>query len=367
MDKKEARKILGVTKETSRNDIERKYSILLKKHRAASLPPERYEEDAAEEGVPESGASQAAPAIPPKEPAAEEYSFDQVTEAYNVLMGYEVVIKEQPPSKVAPILKKAGIDEKKARNFFYYYKFYMLGALVLAVALFFGIRSFVNRVDPDFKIAFLGSFSYLDASDKLSESIKQNVPEIKEPGIDGAFLTAADFPDNQQPSGGQQATAGTQQQTTGGQIGAGAQQQYAMEMKAMVLIAAGDIDVFIVDRDSYFRYAKQGVFLSLDDIAPNLGADMEKNKEFITKIEEDKDPLDTSGTKDDKSSGSGTAADNTAGDSNAAVQAHLYGIDVSDSTVLKETGVLGNDKIAAIFAGTKQIDKAEKFIEFLMK
>jgi hypothetical protein len=229
-------------------------------------------------------------------------------------------------------------------------------------------------VEPDFKIAFLGSFSYLDASDKLSESIKQNVPEIKEPGIDGAFLTAADIPvnqqpsDNQQPSGGQQPTAGTQQ-TTGGQIQTDPQQQYAMEMKAMVLIAAGDIDVFILDRDSYFRYAKQGVFLSLDDIAPKLGADLEKNKGFITKIEEAEDPLDSNGTKDDKTSGSGTgtAADTTAGDSNTEVQAHLYGIDVSDSTVLKETGVLGNDRIAAIFAGTKQIDKAEKFIEFLMK
>ena len=223
-------------------------------------------------------------------------------------------------------------------------------------------------MDPDFKIAFLGSFSYLDASDKLSESIKQNVPEIKEPGIDGAFLTVSDLPDNQQSSGEQQPTAGTQQQTTGGQIQTDPQQQYAMEMKAMVLVAAGDIDVYILDRDTYFRYAKQGVFLNLDDIAPKLGADMEKNKEFITGIKEDEDPLGASGTKDDKSSGSGTGtAADTAGDSNVEVQTHLYGIDVSDSTVLKETGVLGNDKIAAIFAGTKQIDKAEKFIEFLMK
>jgi hypothetical protein len=126
MDKKEARKILGVNKETSRNDIERKYSILLKKHRAASLPPDRPGEDTAEEGAPEAGTLRAASAIPPKEPVTGEYSFDQITEAYNVLMGYEVAVKEEPPSKVAPLLKKAGIDEKKARNFFYYYKFYKI-------------------------------------------------------------------------------------------------------------------------------------------------------------------------------------------------------------------------------------------------
>ncbi len=380
MDKKDARKILGVTKETSRNDIERKYSILLKKHRAASLPPDKSEEDAAEEGTPESSALQAASAIPQKEPVAEEYSFDQITEAYNVLMGYEVTVKEEPPSKVAPLLKKAGIDEKKARNFFYYYKLYILGALALAVALFFGIRSFVNRVEPDFNIAFLGAFSYLDAVDKLSEDIKQNIPEIKEPGIDGAMLTTAHKPDEQQssgnqPSGTQQQGTGTQpsdtgaQPTTGSQSQTDPQQQYAMEMKAMVLIAAGDVDVFIVDRDRYEQYAKRGLFLSLDDIAPKLGADVEKNKELIDSIEEDKDPLETSGTKDNQSAGSGTgsSADNTAGDSTMDVQPHLYGIDVSNSTVLKEAGVIGEEKIAAIFASSKRIDKAEKFIQYLIK
>ncbi len=384
MDKKEARNILGVTKETSRNDIERKYSILLKKHRAASLPPDRSDEEAGE-GASEGGASKAVSPIPRKEPAAEEYTFDQITEAYNVLMGYEVAVKEEPPSKVAPLLKKAGIDEKKARNFFYYYKFYILGALVLAVALFFGVRSFVNRVDPDFNIAFLGTFSYTDAVDKLSEGIKQNIPEIKEPGIDGALLTTADLPDNQQPSGNQ--PSGTQQQGTGAQPpdtgtqpsgtqqpagGLGqtdSQQQYAMEMKAMVLIAAGGVDVFIVDRDRYELYAKQGVFMNLDDIAPKLGADVEKNKDLITGIEEAKDPLDTSAAKDNQPAGSGAgkAEDKAADNSTADVQPHLYGIDVSNSTVLKEAGVLGENKIAAIFAGTKRLDKAEKFIQYLIK
>lgn len=379
MDKKEARNILGVTKETSRNDIERKYSILLKKHRAASLPPDKSEEDA-DEGTSEGNASQAASAALQKEPAAEEYSFNQITEAYNVLMGYEVAVREEPPSKVAPLLKKAGIDEKKARNFFYYYKFYILGALALAVALFFGIRSFVNRVEPDFNIAFLGTFSYLDAVDKLSEDIKKNIPEIKEPGIDGAMLTTAYMPDDRQssgnqPSGTQQQGTGTPpsdtgtQQTAGGQSQTDPQQQYAMEMKAMVLIAAGDVDVFIVDRDRYEQYAKQGAFLSLDDIAPKLGADIEKNKELITSIVEDEDPLETSGIKDNQSAGSGTgtSADKAAGDSTAIVQPRLYGIDVSNSTVLKKAGVLGEDKIVAIFAGSKRTDKAEKFIQYLIK
>lgn len=351
MDKKEARKILGVTRETSRNDIERKYAILLKKHRAASLPVEAPDEDTIEEGAPGSGVSQPEAAVRKNAPAAEEYTFDQVTEAYNVLMGYEIKIKEEPPSRMAPLLKKAGIDEKKARNFLYYYKYYILGALLLAVALFFGIRDFTNRVEPDFNIAFLGSFSYYDAVDKLDKSIKENIPSIKEPGIDGAYLTAADLPENQQPSGSQaysdgQAANGGTQQPSETQQPATNQQQPAMEMKAMILITAGDVDVFIVDRDRYFQYAKQGVFLSLDDIAPKLGADLDHNKELITKAEN----TDASGA-----------------DANAPVQEHLYGIDVSDSKVLTEAGVLGPERIAAIFAGSDRIDKAEEFIKFLMK
>lgn len=383
MDRKEARKILGVTKETSRNDIERKYSILLKKHRASSMRVEAADEDAAEGNAPVSGSAQPsesalklAESNPQNISATEEYTFDQITEAYNVLMGYEVKIKEQPPSKMAPLLKKAGIDEKKARNFLYYYKFYILGVLLLAIALFYGIRSFVNRVDPDFNIAFLGSFSYYDAVEKLSDSIKENIPAIKEPGIDGAYLTTADFTDNRQSgdqtsSGNQSAnnnnpdSTATQPQTGGKQqtnnLQISGDQQYAMQMKAMVLISAGDIDVFIVDRDRFFQYAKQGVFLSLDDIAPKLGADMDKNKEFITKAD-NTDPLDTDGNK---TSGSGTGS--AEGTSDAAIQAHLYGIDVSDSKLLKETGVIGPESIAAIFAGTKRLDKAEEFIKFLMK
>ena len=218
MDKKEARKILGVTKETSINDIERRFSILLKKQRMAKSQPEDEGEhqdnasDGIDEALKESG-TVAAPVV-----KQEEYSFDQVTQAYNVLMGYEVALKEEPPSKAAPLLKKAGIDEKKARNFFYYYKFHMLAVIIAIVSLFFIVKGFVNHVNPDFNTAFIGKISYTDVVDKLKDAYKANVPEIKEPGFDGAFISADDQ----------------------------SEQQYAMVMKAVVLFAGGDMDLFII-------------------------------------------------------------------------------------------------------------------------
>ncbi len=312
MDKKEARNILGVSKETSRNDIERKFSILLKKQRMTKEQPENEDEQ-------EPGAVQNIVAAQNTGDTQEEYSFEQVTQAYNILMGYEIPRKEEPPSKAAPLFQKVGIDEKKARNYFYYYKFHLLAVIVAIVSIVFIVKGCVNRVDSDFTTAFIGKISYTD-TDKLKDAIKMNIPEIKEPGFDGAFLSDDDQ----------------------------SQQQYAMVMKATVLFAAGEVDVFILDKASFARYAKQGAFMSLDEIAPKLGVDMEKNKQYVLKLDD-----------------SDEASENTT--ENEPAEEHLYGIDITESTALKEAGVFGNEMIAAFFVNNKQQDKAVKLLQFLMK
>lgn len=315
MDKKEARKILGVTKETSRNDLERKFTILLKKHRMIKEHPASEEEAgviAADDPARDSDKVQ--------QPAAmqEEYSFEQITQAYNILMGYEVVIKGDPPSKAAPLLKKAGIDEKNARNFFYYYKFHILAAIVAVIFIFFTVKGCVNQVKPDFNIAFIGRIIYTDATDKLGSAIKAGVPEIKEPGFDGAYIAADDK----------------------------TEQQSAMVMKATVLFAAGDVDLFILDKNNYLNYAKNGAFLILDEAAPKLGIDMEKNKDNIVATEET-----------DMKTGKTT----TTGDP------HLYGVDITSSKALKDAGVIGTDFVAAIHVNDKNEARALELLQFLMK
>lgn len=320
MDKKEARKILGVSKETSRNDIERRFSILLKKQRLVKETPAVDEEGVAEV-TQEAGLTQETGVT------QEEYSFEQVTQAYNILMGYELPVKEEAPSKAAPLFKKAGIDEKKARNFFYYYKYHILAVIIAIVSMVFIVRGCVNRVDTDFTTAFIGKISYSE-TEKLKEATKVNIPEIKEPGFDGAFISEDDH----------------------------GEQQYAMVMKATVLFAAGDVDVFILDKANFERYAKSGAFLSLDDIAPKLGVDMEKNKEYIVKIEESED---ISGDKSKDTSEDSVVSE--------PVEEHLYGIDISQSAALKESGIIGKEMIAALYVGGKQQEKAIKYLQFIMK
>jgi hypothetical protein len=58
-----------------------------------------------------------------------EAEFSRITEAYNVLMGYETKENEEQPGKVSPLFKMVGVNEKKAKNFFYYYKFYILAII----------------------------------------------------------------------------------------------------------------------------------------------------------------------------------------------------------------------------------------------
>ncbi len=322
MDKKEARKILGVSKETSINDIERKFSILLKKQRMAKVQPEDENEDEHEEHISSEyvGSAEDSGSVQVPADKQEEYSFEQVTQAYNILMGYEVPMKEEPPSKAAPLLNKAGIDEKKARNFFYYYKFHMLAAIIGIILLVFFIYGAVNRVNPDFNTAFIGKINYMDAADKLKDAYKANVPEIKEPGFDGAYINEEDHSD----------------------------QQYAMAMKVTVLFGAADIDLFILDKENYIKFAKNGAFLSLDDIASKLGVDMDKNKDNIVGIEE-------------------TEPNGEVKVPAVPVVKHLYGVDITNSTILKKSGVLGTELIASIRVSDKHTDKALKVLQFLMK
>jgi hypothetical protein len=332
MDKNEARSILGVSKDASRSEIEKKYDILFKKYR---IEINRHKEEQEEkEKASEDNAEVMSTGTDTAAVSAEqlEAEFARITEAYNVLMGYDFKPKEETPGKASPLFKMVGVDEKKAKNFFYYYKFYILAAILVIAIIVFSVRGCVNRVDPDFNAAFIGRIGFYDATEALSDSVKENIPIIKEPAFDGAYID----------------------ETINGD------QLYAMEMKVAVLFGAADIDVFILDRAYYDRFAKQGVFQSLDDIAPKLGVDITENQDLIVAVE--RDPDDVDGTEGDETDG-GSAA----GGTDAAEEPHLYGIDVTDSTVLKEAGVIADDMVAAIFLGTDQQEKAEAFLRFLLQ
>ncbi len=323
MDKTEARSILGVGQDAGSEEIETRYVLLLKKHRMETA---RLKDAINEAETPEEAKA--------SEDAAEdlEAEFARITEAYKVLTGQDKKEEEEAPGKSSPLLKAVGVDEKKAKNFLYYYKYYILAGILLIIAIIYTVSSCSKRVVPDFNVAFVGRIGYYEAVDDLADSVRENLPMLGEPGFDGAYFDETIVGD----------------------------QLYAMEMKLSVLFGAADMDVFILDRKYYDRFAKMGVFKNLDEIAPQLGVDISKNADLIVAIENVLDDMDgQDGISTDEGTGGGTA--------DVPQEPHLYGIDVSDSTVLKEAGVIADDMVAAIFLGSDQQDKAEVFLRFLLE
>lgn len=282
LETKDAYKVLGLKEGASRSEIERRYAVLFKKYKMSKSHEQQ-------DGSPE-------------------INFEEITDAYNLLMGYSVKsAEEQTVKKPNPLLQKVGIDEKKAENFIHYYKFHIIIGIIVLIVLVTTLRGCLTRIDPDINIALVGEFFYTD-SEPLKQNIKSIYPELKEVGIDGAMLS---------------------DETKG-------QQEYAMQMKAMVLFAAGDVDIFILDKATFEKFGKQGAFASLDEIAERLQVDKAKNRDYVLKLEDQQ-------------------------------QEHLYGLDVSSSPIFKDSEILGDEKIAAISVKSRHYDKAVKLMELMLK
>ncbi len=302
--KQEARKILGVTKESSKDEIEKRYDIALKKYRA--MKAEGTLEDKAQ------------------------LEFDNSTEAYRILMGYIVdepkVEKKETYADKA--FEKAGIDRKKANNFFYYYKFHILIAIVAIIVIGLSVKSIVTKVDPDITIGLMGIVNQQE-TESFGEKIKEQIPEIKEIAFDTALLTGD--PNDQQA--------------------------YVYMQKAMVMLAATDIEVFIVNKYAFDLYAQNGAFMKLEDIADNLGIDTSNSENLKIRVVDEWEELsDMNAERKPK-----TYVD---------AEPQLYGIDVSNSEFLKDVNIIGPEKILVVKAAKADegiSDLAKKIIKLLAK
>jgi len=279
---KDAYKLLGVREGAGRDEIEKRFAVLLKKHRMS---------------------------IKEGSENASEVNMEEIINAYNFLMGYEVkgAEEQEVDRKPNPLLQKIGVDEKKARNFFYYYKFHIVIGVIVLIVLVTTLRGCLTRVAPDLNIAFVGEFFYSD-TDGFETAIENKLPEVKEVGIDGAILS---------------------EKLDG-------QQEYAMQMKAVVIFAGGDTDVFILDRPNFEKYAGMGAFMSLDELVQDLGIDRNKNRSNVLKAEEEQ-------------------------------VEHLYGIDVSSSPLFDKGGIAGKERIAAVNVRAKHYRNAVRLINILLE
>ena len=106
-------------------------------------------------------------------------------------------------------------------------------------------------------------------------------------------------------------------------------------------MAVGDVDVFILDEINFKRFAKQGAFKKLDELASELN--LEEDKVYVEKIEEE--------DKEGRIS---------------IVDEGVYGIDVSDSKILEDSKTVGSEMIAVISIRSKNYDNSVEFIKQLI-
>lgn len=298
---KEAMDILGVTKDSSRYDIETKYDIIMKKYqilKSEGKIDEKLEAD-----------------------------FKKSTDAYRILMGYEVDEPkvEREDTNIDKVLKKAGLDRKKVDNFLHYYKFHIIIAIVAIILIGFAAKSIVFRVEPDISIGLIGEVNSAEI-EVLGEKIKGKVPEIKEIAIDSATFTNS-YADPQ---------------------------EYANVSKIMVLFSASDTELYIMNKFAYDSYANNGVFMSLEDIAKDLDVDITKSDYLKTRVVEKwEDPK------------VGQTERKVIKYRDAAPK--LYGIDVTNSDFFKGINAIGPEKILAIRVDAKNLDLILKLVKLFVK
>jgi hypothetical protein len=275
MDIETARQILGIADTATKEDIMQRYYILMRRQKDVK-PGDKASQDGSNE-------------------------MARVDEAYGLLMGFKKP-EDEIPMKEHAIFKKFGLDEKKTRNFFHYYKFHIIGSIVLVLIVISFVHSVVTKVQPDLFVEVIGNF-YVQDTDKLAQAIKKHIPGVKAPQIDIITITGQD-----------------------------GQTDYAGQMKALAVVAAGDTDVYIFDSERYKTFAKEGICQQLDAMLPKLKVDPKKASEYAIAS------VDSLGVK------------------------HIYGVDTASISFLKEPLIYGKQQIVGISIKAKHNASSLRFL-----
>lgn len=283
-DVKKAVEVLGLNQDATLNEISKRYGILTRKFRT-------IEKD-------EFG-----------------YTMNDITKAYNLLMGITYIdkaederqkaLRENPPL-LSRITKK---DPIKIENFFHYYKMHIIVGILVIATLFFTVRSCVNTVPADFCLIFYGNIA-TNEQEKISAELINNYQDITSPSVEVLSLNTID-----------------------------PQYEAAVRMKIIAIITAKEADIIILDEATFKESAAQGMFLSLDDLTYELGFSEGNYAEAAEKVGENEEHEPVYG----------------------AIQ--KYGVDITESEFVKENGIFADNVIAAIVINSKRIEKAKSVLK----
>lgn len=264
MDLTEARKMLGVDENTPKEEINKRYEILLKRYKTSDVV----------DGI----------------------SVIDLNNAFSAIMGYDLSddpsMHTEPSSFSKFIGKIFKIDAKKVDNFFNYNTTKIIIAIVSVIILSSLIKEVVLSKPTDLYLNSIGDIT-ISQPIQVEENLKKIIPTLGKPSVEALYIGKNNQGD----------------------------QEYSMVTKASLMLAAGDMDIILVDADYYENFAYQGAFVSVDEISKELGITLPKDEALLTKTSE--------GQKD------------------------VFGVDVTNSEFLKENGIQGEKVIATIRVNPK--------------
>ncbi|CAI6079257.1 J domain-containing protein [Cohnella sp. JJ-181] len=246
-------------------------------------------------------------------PSGERVDEDKVNAAYRFIKDFE---EEQ--AKAAYARETYGSDPKKAAravkraHFFHYYKFHILGVIVLLLAIGYGIKSYVDhrheqaelaKLPPvDVSVMFFGNYLYGDGINpdmtNVETDILKQFPDWKRVVASLTYVPSE----------------------------VRSEQDMALMQKSMLVLATDKSDLYIMDKANFDKLAPQEGLLPLD--GDNFPADVQVKAQ----------------TEDD-------TAD------------RVYGVDLSDSPLMKALGLQGTEEfIVGIRGNAKHPEPAKAFI-----
>jgi hypothetical protein len=229
---KQAYRDLGLPDNASKEEVEKKYSLLLRRARSQSAR--------GEDGS-----------------AAGSASLETINAAYRTIIEHEEAqAREQFNAKAYGKYKGMAGSAQKLDHFFSYYKLHLLGAIVLIAAVIYGINTYLNNKQEQAELAklppaalalsYFGEFGSPAGSDlkPVEEKLVSRFPEWKRVIVHLTYVPA-------EPKSGE---------------------DMALVQKSILDLITNKDDVYLLDRPSFDKLASQNALLPLEAHKDELGA-----------------------------------------------------------------------------------------------
>ncbi|PZD95430.1 J domain-containing protein [Paenibacillus sambharensis] len=231
-DLKEAYERLGLPDTATKEEVEKRYTLLLRQSRASQT----QQDDAAGGG------------------------FSEVTKAYRTILEAEnrKAVEDINQQQYGKYKRFAGTAEK-VDHFFSYYKFHVIGAIAVIAIIIYGVNTYMDNKAEQERLASLppaaltaslfGEFYMEDGSQQtepLNEALLAQFPEWER--VETSILNFS--------------------------MDARSEMDIAMQQKAVIQLATEDPDVYIMDRSIFDWMVRNDILASLDEYASGAWSEL---------------------------------------------------------------------------------------------